>query len=698
MVKLYSASIMNDQMNLLINPNVSDPILSYLKKASGINFDYYQSKFVERRIFHRMNSLNLSSYPDYYNYLTNNPNELKIFLNKFTINYTYFFRNYGIFERLHELLNVNRLNSKQRILIWSCPCASGEEPYSIAMFLDRMRKKYPKFPDFKIVASDIDKEAIDSARNGVYSEYALHETPKIFLENYFTRKDTDTGSLFTISDEIKEKVEFIEEDLIAGHKKDFNYDMIFCRNLLIYIEPNYRESLLRILEKHLKLGGLLILGMAESLFHVKCDFTSIDHKFRFFIKGYPYISELLNENIISKERLSQDYTKATPLNVNNSNQGSQMKTTKKVEKSVESPNPTKNIVRKSPPYPINTKLNEIKKIPTRTPQKEKKNHVIEFSLEEKIKILQKRENRIRERERELESRELEFEMQIKEFELQRQSLKHVRDDLEKKEIRIENYIETVKKRDKESRHRLSELKTKEKHLELKREQLIQKEQQIDKIISQIGVQVGQKLKNENKLKSLSNKITISAETDKNINKYEKSDIDRIVTPNSNGELVLPLGYYSLINLHDISDTAIKIRINGLGSGIALILKDEINNIYAMSHIGFPNSSASQNNYHQLFPHTFIDTSVDTLLNILIYNGAKKENITSIFLGGAKLFLDYDLTYQENVEELMKEINKFHIKVEYEDLGGISERSVIYNPLQRALFIKKGWENEFRRVY
>ena len=174
-------------------------------------------------------------------------------------------------------------------------------------------------------------------------------------------------------------------------------------------------------------------------------------------------------------------------------------------------------------------------------------------------------------------------------------------------------------------------------------------------------------------------------------------MDRILNPNPKGELYIPIGYYGLINKYDKNEKAIKFSIHGLGSGIALILKDTINKVFAISHISFPDSTKSKTDYHLLFPHTFIDTSVKNLVNKLTYNGAEKENITAIIVGGAKLFMDYDLTFQENIDAIKKELMTLQIKIEIEELGGISERSLIYDTMTNSLFIQKTWENEFRKI-
>ena len=92
-----------------------------------------------------------------------------------------------------------------------------------------------------------------------------------------------------------------------------------------------------------------------------------------------------------------------------------------------------------------------------------------------------------------------------------------------------------------------------------------------------------------------------------------------------------------------------------------------------------------------------DTSVKDLFNHLLYNGANKDNLEAFLVGGAKLFLDYDMTYQENIDTIRKELNTHQIEIVAEDLGGLSERSVIFDTINEVLYVKKSWEFEYRKI-
>jgi chemotaxis methyl-accepting protein methylase len=287
---------------------------------------------------------------EYYDYLFSHDEEIKKFSDGFTINYTHFFRDWEVYKTFQDLflaslnkspeeythfikphssklkkfrstenfrknrakeitrsikidpfeLNVlailNPLSlfrkikesrtSKNKINIWSAPCASGEEPYTLAMILDNLARMIPNFPDYRIIASDIDKDVIIKAKQGEYEEMAMKEISEYFKNKYFRKKESHFGFKYTINEQIKNKVEFIDEDLTKGHIKAFKYDIIFCRYLLIYFNRINRNKFLKNIENQLNVGGLLVLGKTETLFNKHPVLRLIDEKQHIYIKSY----------------------------------------------------------------------------------------------------------------------------------------------------------------------------------------------------------------------------------------------------------------------------------------------------------------------------------------------------------------------------------------------------------------------------
>ncbi|MBN1803296.1 MAG: hypothetical protein JW891_17425 [Candidatus Lokiarchaeota archaeon] len=326
-----------------------DLLLSYIRNETCLNFQYYRKNFIEKRIKSRMIRTSCNTFEQYYGYITSHQGEVVKFLEGFTINYTFFFRDYDVFEHFQDIfldgLNANKgdikseirpnpqklskfrskenyaknqvkmssisskpdssyidififldrlsfyqklsraKSDKNTIRIWSCPCATGEEPYSIAMILDNLDKQHHNFQNYEIVASDISKEAIEKAKRGLYYDDSMKEISDYFEEKYFKKKISYFGYENYISDEIKKKVEFIREDVTEGHKKKQKYDIIFCRYLLIYFNRENRARFLKIIEDHLEDNGILILGKTETLFKSHGTLTQIDSRNHIYIKS-----------------------------------------------------------------------------------------------------------------------------------------------------------------------------------------------------------------------------------------------------------------------------------------------------------------------------------------------------------------------------------------------------------------------------
>ena len=169
-----------------------DKLVKNLQTFTGLKFDNYLSKFIEKRVYYRIQTLNLNSHEEYLKYLKSNPKEIEEFLNRFTINHTYFFRDSEVFKALKNYFKNYRTKSKIRV--WSAACATGDEAYTVALILDNLSKKINNFPDFEIVASDIDKRAIKIGKSGVYSEFSLHNTPDEYIKNGTNRVELRAGN------------------------------------------------------------------------------------------------------------------------------------------------------------------------------------------------------------------------------------------------------------------------------------------------------------------------------------------------------------------------------------------------------------------------------------------------------------------------------------------------------------------------
>ena len=671
-----------------------------------MNFDYYQRNFLEKRIDFRMKHLKVEDYQDYIDLIHSSPIERNLFLDKFTINYTYFFRNLSVFRNFEKFINlyINNLKGRKRMIkIWSAPCATGDEPYSLAMLLDHLTKKNKNFPDFKIYASDIDTNAIKIASEGIYGEYAVHDLPEHYLTTYFSKRITELGPTFSINSHIRKKVEFIQEDIIKGHHWNHKYDVIFCRNFFIYINQIARDNFLKIIENRLYERGLLVLGGSETI-HRKNNkvFKPISLKDRFYIKSYSNKNSSYENDIINVFKTKKIRRTKTPIsNVEKSlikketidkprripkqfkkpkekfkEEKSQIDVPEIQEKEAAEVRITQMVVNNGSNRPLNkSKKNKISKS-LKFPVDGEKNS----SLDTREKALKRRELILQQKEQKIEEK-----------------IKYIEEHFEEERKKTNELLKNVKEKETEVLNRMLLLERTTRQVEQREKIIKQRETQLEKRLNQIEQYSRQMIEQERQLSRYSNENEEEKKEEVSSDSFEARGIDRIKNPNDRNELNIPKGYYSLINSFDKNERSTKMTINGLGAGIALILKDPINNIFAMSHISLPSSGASKQGYHLLFPHTFADTSVKDLYNSLIYNGGNISNIKALIVGGAKLFLDYDLTYQENVDSVKKELMLNKIEIEAEDIGGLSERSVIYDTINDSLFVKKTWEFEFRKI-
>jgi len=680
-----------------------DVLIEKLKETTGLKFDQYQRQFLEKRIGFRMRNLKINYYQDYIDYIHKNPIEVDLFLDKFTINYTYFFRNLNVFQNFEKFIKFYVKNSKRSVLkIWSAPCATGDEPYSIALLLDNLKKSNKNFPDFKIFASDIDTNALKIAKEGSYGEYAVHEMPEHYLNTYFSKKITELGPKYTISNELKSKVEFIQEDIINGHKINNIYDVVFCRNFFIYINHAARENVLRNLDKRIHDGGLLVLGGSENIPRKNSVFKNVSIRDHFYIKNFSNKTESYKNVLISLFK-RQKIKRTTKKDSLSRNLGRIVEVKRKPKSVIETIKPTEKIL-KNKKLKKQKKLEELEIKPLIEPAEVRitgivvnngfKDKTSNVNLNHPLKIkenpVKKQDNKLVQREILLKQRENVIDEKIKYLEQQFKIL-------ESEKIKVKNLIFQTNEKEREVTNRLLVLERITRQIEQRERNLNLREEQLEKRLAKIEQYSKKRIRQELQINNHSKELENSGDAEDSFNLYEEKRIDRIESSSNKKELTIQMGYYSLIHSFDKNTTATKFRIKGLGSGICLILRDPKNNVFAISHISLPSSSASKQGYHLLFPHTFVDTSVKDLFNNLLYNGANRDDIRALVVGGAKLFLDYDMTYQENIDTVKKELQSLEIEIDAEVLGGLSEREILYDTINDSLFVKKSWEFQYRKI-
>lgn len=238
--------------------------VTLIQERTGIRLPDTRKSFLLSSLSIRMRELKIDDYATYYRYVTEGKQgiiEWETLVDRLTVHETRFWRD----DRSLKLLRdeyINKIAEKQDCLkIWSVGCATGEEPYSIAIWLDALAAMAANFTNYEVHATDISLASLGIGREGHYPENRLTNVPQLYVQNYFDKQDD--GS-YIIKDSIKERVCFTKLNLLAANSFPFNeLDAIVCQNVLIYFEQSMRQEILNSLVGHLRIGGLLILGAGE---------------------------------------------------------------------------------------------------------------------------------------------------------------------------------------------------------------------------------------------------------------------------------------------------------------------------------------------------------------------------------------------------------------------------------------------------
>lgn len=251
-------------------------IRDFIYDYCGLYFDIESKYMLEKRLNKRLSQLHLSTFKDYYyqlRYSRDRDEELSTVIDLLTTNETYFFREdfqLKTFteEILPEVMQKKRGTGDRSLRIWSAGCSSGEEPYTLAMLL--LQNPELRRWDVEIIGTDISKEILSMAREGVYGKASFRSTDDYYIDRYFTETD---GKL-RISDNVKKFVSISHLNLLDRRRVALlgKMDAIFCRNVIIYFDLNSKKKVISCLHDQLLDGGFLLLGHSESLMNISTDF------------------------------------------------------------------------------------------------------------------------------------------------------------------------------------------------------------------------------------------------------------------------------------------------------------------------------------------------------------------------------------------------------------------------------------------
>lgn len=232
-------------------------------RIAGINILSIKKNLVTSRLEKRLIHYKLSSYSDYLRMITSSSGEeeLQIAIDLLTTNETHFFREPKHFDFLRQYALSVVKPHKTTFRIWSAACSSGEEPYSIAMLLHEILGN----KSWEIVASDLCTQMLEKARMGVYSMDRAPEIPKPYLLNYCLKGEGKESGKLLIQQKLRERVRFIQHNLIEQPPKLGQFDVIFLRNVLIYFDNETKAKVVSRLLPSLHSGGHFLIGHSESL-------------------------------------------------------------------------------------------------------------------------------------------------------------------------------------------------------------------------------------------------------------------------------------------------------------------------------------------------------------------------------------------------------------------------------------------------
>lgn len=248
----------------------------FFYRKTGIHFDEGKRYFVDKRLIERIESTGAGNFRAYFVALRfeADDKEMQHLVNTMTVNETYFFREAYQFDCLvNNLLDevTARKRPGSRIRIWSIPSSTGEEPYSIAIYLLERWAKIEQY-DVEILSSDIDTAVLQSAQRGIYSQRSVAHLPHPYLKKYFTAHG---DSEWRISRDLVSAVEFSRVNLSepADTRRFRDIDVIFCRNLLIYFDDLSRRVAAEAMFDAMSPGGFMCLGHSESMSRMSSLYT-----------------------------------------------------------------------------------------------------------------------------------------------------------------------------------------------------------------------------------------------------------------------------------------------------------------------------------------------------------------------------------------------------------------------------------------
>ncbi|WP_256527489.1 CheR family methyltransferase [Natrinema marinum] len=255
-------------------------LLAFVEDELAFATSHYNDSYLDRRVSSRMRRTQSESYEAYFDVLREDPDEQEELLEALSINVTGFFRNPDVWSGIRTVLR-GLTATTETVRVWSAACADGREPYSLAM----LARDDPDIDasSVYVLGTDISEPALETARAGVYEESRTVDLDDqlSYLDDYHQYVDVD-GRTYRIRDDVRRNVRFQRHDLINDEPKS-GFDLVVCRNLFIYIDNAYKQSMLETIARSLRPAGYLVIGKAETIPpNLKSAFTVREARLRIY--------------------------------------------------------------------------------------------------------------------------------------------------------------------------------------------------------------------------------------------------------------------------------------------------------------------------------------------------------------------------------------------------------------------------------
>ncbi|MBB5172890.1 CheR family methyltransferase [Texcoconibacillus texcoconensis] len=238
--------------------NDYEQFIEDINKKTGIDLSQYKEAQMKRRLTSLREKRGYNDFRKYFQALSEDKELYEEFLQRMTINVSEFYRNPKRWHVLEEQILPRLYHENRKLKVWSAACSTGEEPYTISMVLS----KFLPLKNIHVLATDIDESILERARNGFYPESSVKEVPKPMMDTFMKKE----GSGYRVSDDLKKTVTFRKHNLLSD-RFETGFDLIICRNVLIYFTEEAKDQLYHKFNQSLRTGGTFFVGSTEQIFN-----------------------------------------------------------------------------------------------------------------------------------------------------------------------------------------------------------------------------------------------------------------------------------------------------------------------------------------------------------------------------------------------------------------------------------------------